>query len=178
MCHGSMVIHKLSSCHPWVCAYRDGVDTRPVTHQSLGLLLHLASVGRRSADAATDSGALRQRHLVALTLIRDHSPISQQDLAEGLHLDPSNVVGVLNELEERALVTRRRDPVDRRRHIVEISADGYAELAAMERRLACVEDELLKALTAEQRTTLHELLLRAAGGQVPSCSGEAGPGPC
>jgi DNA-binding MarR family transcriptional regulator len=173
-----MVVHKLCIRRPRAGGYPDEVDTRPVTHQSLALLLHLASVGRRSADAATDAGALRQRHLVALTLIRDHSPISQQDLAEGLHLDPSNVVGVLNELEERALVSRRRDPADRRRHIVEISEDGYAELAAMERRLACVEDDLLKALTADQRTALHELLLRAAGGQVPSCSGETGPSPC
>jgi DNA-binding MarR family transcriptional regulator len=42
-------------------------------------------------------------------------------------LDPSNVVGVLNELEERQLITRRRDPADRRCHIVEVSPRGEDE---------------------------------------------------
>lgn len=134
----------------------------------LPLLDHLARVGRRAAEASMAPGGLRPRHLIALTLLSDHGPIGQQDLGDTLRLDPSNVVGLLNELEERELIARRRDPVDRRRHIVELSPAGARELGRAQRGLLAVEDELLAGLTAEERATLHALLTRAAGS--PSCA--------
>jgi len=79
-----------------------------------------------------------------------------------------NVVGLLNELEERGLITRRRDPADRRRHIVEVSATGADELTQTYAQLGLVEDELFKTLTCEQRRTLHELLASAVAGLSPS----------
>lgn len=139
-----------------------------VQQQLLPLLDHLARIGRRAAEASMAPGGLRPRHLVALTLLQDHGPAGQQGLAESLKLDPSNVVALLNELEERELVTRRRDPADRRRHIVELSAAGERELACTRARYGLVEDELLGALTAEERATLYELLVRAVGSRAPS----------
>jgi DNA-binding MarR family transcriptional regulator len=108
--------------------------------------------------------------------LNDRGPLSQQELGEVLSLDPSNVVGLLNELEQRELVTRRRDPTDRRRHIVELSAKGEEALAAAYLRLESVEDSLLAALSVEERTTLHDLLVRAVGSETPSC-GVADEGP-
>jgi DNA-binding MarR family transcriptional regulator len=137
-------------------------------YHSIALLDHLARAGRRAAEAMLDPTGLRPRHLVALTLLSDHGAASQQGLADTLSLDPSNVVGLLNELEERGLITRRRDPADRRRHIVEISLDGADQLRAAQRLLACVEDDVLRALSADERAALHELLVRAAGGQLPA----------
>jgi DNA-binding MarR family transcriptional regulator len=145
-----------------------------VTHHSLALLDHLARVGRRAAETAAPPDALRPRHLVLLTLLRDHGTANQQGLAETLGLDPSNVVGLLNDLEDRLLVTRRRDPADRRRHIVELSELGGAELALAEQRLACVEDQVFRALSAQERTQLHHLLLRATGGRLPDCTNASG----
>src|SRR5882757_11320715 len=103
-------------------------------------------------------GGLRPRHLIALKLLSEQGPASQQGLADALSLDPSNVVGLLNELEERGLITRRRDPADRRRHIVELSLRGEKELCLAYNRLRLVEDELLSALSAEEKTTLYHLL--------------------
>lgn len=134
----------------------------------LPLLDHLARVGRRAAEASMAPGGLRPRHLVALTLLHDHGPQSQQSLGDTLRLDPSNVVGLLNELEERDLVLRRRDPADRRRHIVEISTTGARELGRAQDRLLDVEDQLFASLSGEERATLHALLTRAAG--TPSCA--------
>ena len=131
--------------------------------QSMPLIVHLARMGRRAADASTEEGGLRHRQLIALTLLSNRGATSQQGLGEALGLDPSNVVGLLNELEERGLTIRRRDPADRRRHIVELSQDGATALAAAQVRLGGVEDELLKALTPEERATLHMLLARAVG---------------
>ena len=105
-----------------------------VDYQSLPLLDHLARVGRRAAEASTPGG-LRPRHLRALGILSERGPLSQQSLGEVLSLDPSNVVGLLNELEERGLITRRRDCSDRRRHIVELSTTGEEALAAAYVRL-------------------------------------------
>jgi DNA-binding MarR family transcriptional regulator len=138
--------------------------------QILPLLDHLARVGRRAADLSVP-GWLRPRHMVALTLLRERGPMTQHAVGTALSLDPSNVVGLLNELEERELITRRRDPADRRRHIVGLSETGTGELTASYRKLGEVEDELFQSLTAEERATLHSLLSRASAGlaAVPAC---------
>jgi DNA-binding MarR family transcriptional regulator len=138
--------------------------------RSLPLLDHLARVGRRAAEVSMSPGGLRPRHLHALGILNERGSFTQQSLGEVLSLDPSNVVGLLNELEARGLVIRRRDPADRRRHIVEISAAGEGELAAAYLRLALVEEELLAALNVEERATLHQLLVRAAGTASPPCA--------
>ena len=143
-------------------------DTPASTHQSLVLINHLARITQRSSEAALDPTGLRPRHLIALTVLRDHGATTQGALGDALRLDPSNLVGLLNELEQRGLLERRRDPHDRRRHIVELSTDGRQALLNAERALLSVQDDVLGALDEDERATLHALLLRAAGGQVPS----------
>jgi len=139
------------------------------------MLDYLARVGRRTAESATDT--LRPRHVIALELLNEGA-LGQQALAEALSLDPSNVVGLLNELEERALITRRRDPADRRRHIVEISDRGVDELSIASTRFGLIEDELFSALDADERRTLHALLSRAVGSTSSQCAmGDTGPDP-
>jgi DNA-binding MarR family transcriptional regulator len=143
-----------------------------VLKQCTALLEHLARQSRRRSEEALTPLGLRPRHLVALTLLRDHGPATQQSLAEALQIDPSNLVGLLNELEVAGLAERRRDADDRRRHIVELSGRGSETLADAERALTKVEDEVLGALGPQERLALHELLLRATGGHLPTC-GEA-----
>ncbi len=145
--------------------------------QLLPLIDHLARVGRRATECLP--GCLRPRHMIALRLLGERGPMTQHAVGIALSLDPSNVVGLLNELEERGLVTRRRDPADRRRHIVELSAAGSGEVALTCDQLGRVEDDLFKALTADERAALYGLLSRAVGalapaGEAPGC---AAPGP-
>jgi DNA-binding MarR family transcriptional regulator len=107
--------------------------------------------------------------------------MTQHAVGTALSLDPSNVVGLLNELEERGLVARRRDPADRRRHIVELSPAGSDELAQTYSQLGLVEDDLFKALTAQERGTLHDLLARAVDALSPNPAAPcvaAEPPPC
>jgi DNA-binding MarR family transcriptional regulator len=140
--------------------------------QVLPLIEHLARVARRAYETGRcfEAGCLRPRQLVALNLLHEHGPLSQQALGEALTLDPSNVVGLLNELEERGLITRQRDPADRRRHIVSLSPAGQAELATTGGQLTAIEDDVLKALSPAERATLYELLQRAVG---PGSAGTA-----
>ena len=144
--------------------------TKTVTDQRLlPLLEHLARVGRRAFETTLEPGGLRPRHLIALKLLSERGPASQQALADSLSLDPSNVVGLLNELEERKLITRRRDSADRRRHIVELSPRGMRELCDAYDRLRRIDDDLLRPLSAQERVTLYDLLVRAVGAKTPPC---------
>jgi DNA-binding MarR family transcriptional regulator len=135
----------------------------------LPLLERLARVGRRAFEDTLEPGDLRPRHLIALKLLSEQGPASQQALADSLSLDPSNVVGLLNELEERKLITRRRDSADRRRHIVELSPRGKKELCDSYDRLRRIDDDLLRPLSARERATLYDLLVRAVGAKTPPC---------
>jgi DNA-binding MarR family transcriptional regulator len=163
----------------------DAQAPQPRSQQVLPLIEYLARVARRAYDTCQEPGCLRPRHLIALTLLHDGGPLSQQALGEALSLDPSNVVGLLNELELRGLIVRQRDPGDRRRHIVSLSEAGVRELAASGAQLDSVEDNLLAALSAAERATLRDLLVRAVGGAAAAegammdgkaaCAGPAGP---
>jgi DNA-binding MarR family transcriptional regulator len=79
-------------------------------------------------------------------------------------MDANNVVLLLNELEDQGHIARRRDPADRRRHLVELTAAGREALAGAERAQESIEDEVLGALDAEERATLWRLLTRALYG--------------
>ncbi len=148
----------------------DMTTTATATDQRLlPLLEHLARVGRRAFETTLQPGGLRPRHLIALKLLSERGPASQQALADSLSLDPSNVVGLLNELEERRLITRRRDSLDRRRHIVELSSRGQKELCDAYDRLRRIDDDLLSPLSTRERGTLYDLLARAVGAKTPPC---------
>ena len=86
------------------------------------LLTRLAKqVYRRSDEELL---GMHMRHLMALSYVRDHDGWPQQELAEVLCMDANNVVLLLNELEDLGFVARRRDPADRRRHVVQLSPQG------------------------------------------------------
>src|SRR6202022_3535047 len=135
----------------------------------LPLIEHLARVGRRASEVTLEPGGLPPRPLILPNPLSEKGPASQLALADSLSLDPSNVVGLLNELEERGLVTRRRDSADRRRHIVELSSRGERELCDAYARLRRVDDDLLSPLSARERVTLYDLLVRAVGAKTPPC---------
>ncbi len=123
----------------------------------------MARAMRRQFDEAVAPLGLRARHLVALTYLNDHGASAQQALIEALGLDASNLVALLNELEDHDLIVRRRDRADRRRGIIELSAEGEQVLALVDQALETVDDEMLAALSGDERATLNELLARCAG---------------
>lgn len=85
-------------------------------------------------------------------------------------MDGTNIVGLLNELEARQLIERRRSPEDRRRHLVELTGAGAEQLAKAESALSAAEDEVLGALDETQPETLYSLLQQAAVDTTVSCT--------
>ena len=128
---------------------------------SIGLLTQVSKVVYRRATEETIG--MRLKPLIALEHLRDNESCLQQGLAEMLMLDSNNCVLLLNELDDAGYIERRRDPVDRRRHIVEITPAGLEALTEGERRLEDLEGEVLGNLDAEERRALRDLLAKALG---------------
>src|SRR6266571_7640237 len=93
------------------------------------LLVKLGRALQHRFNDALKPSELMPRHLQVLDELRQ-GPMSQQALADRVGVDPTKLVGLLNDLEGKGLVVRRRDPVDRRRHIVENSRAGVARVDA------------------------------------------------
>jgi DNA-binding MarR family transcriptional regulator len=135
---------------------------QPCSPGSMVLLTRLAKqVYRHSSEELL---GMHLRHLATLSYLRENALAPQQDLAEAFCMDANNVVLLLNELEDSGYVARMRDPSDRRRHLVELTPSGGRALAKAEHGLEQVQDEVLKWLDAEERTTLWRLLTRALQG--------------
>jgi MarR family transcriptional regulator, temperature-dependent positive regulator of motility len=119
------------------------------------------SILKRSSEQVL---GMRVRQFQALAKVRDHPGISQQELAEGMLLDANAVVLLLNELEDLGYSVRRRDPEDRRRHILELTDAGRQAITRAEKGRESIEGEVLGGLSAEEKQTLRKLLTRALDG--------------
>lgn len=140
-------------------------EARSYAPNSMVLLTRLAKqVYRRSSEELL---GIHMRLLMALSYVRDHDNTPQQELAEALCMDANNVVLLLNELEDLGYVARRRDPDDRRRHLVGLTEEGSSVLTRAERAQETIEDDVLQALDPSERSVLWELLTRALQGAEP-----------
>jgi DNA-binding MarR family transcriptional regulator len=90
---------------------------------------------------------------------------SQQALSEALGIHRSAVVALVDDLEQRGLAERRRDPVDRRAHTLYLTPPGRDLLADLQRIADERDVELLTALDASERSQLISLLQRVAESQ-------------
>src|SRR3954452_13920002 len=122
------------------------------------LLIKLGRITMHRFGEALEPFGIRPRHVAALIELRDRGELTQQSLCSQLHLDPTNLVAILNDLEARGYATRRRDPGDRRRHLVEISKQGVAVIEKVAEVMDGVEDDMLQCFDAAEREELERLL--------------------
>jgi len=116
---------------------------------------------RRSSEELL---GMRLKPYMALGYIRDHPGATQQELENALFMDANSVVLILNELEAAQFSIRKRDPQDRRRHIVEMTAAGRHAIERADKARESLEDEVLAPLSAEERNTLRKLVQRVLDG--------------
>jgi DNA-binding MarR family transcriptional regulator len=122
------------------------------------LMIKLGRITMHRFSEALEPFGIRPRHVAALIELRDSGELTQQSLCGALHLDPTNVVAILNELEDRGYATRRRDPSDRRRHIVQVSAKGLRVIDKVSEVMDSVDDDLLADFDSGEREQVARLL--------------------
>jgi DNA-binding MarR family transcriptional regulator len=133
------------------------------------LMLRLALGFKARALDELEAAGFSQHHYVVLAVVGEQAHNAQAAIAAALGLDPSQLVGVLDALEARGLIARHRDPEDRRRHVVSLTAKGRQQLLRLRAKIDRLEDELFAPLDAKSRRDLHEMLLQLAAYHEPDC---------
>lgn len=129
--------------------------------QQLGFLLaRHGTIANDRVCGAFETCGLAARQGTTLMILGKSGSMGQQTLAAALEVDPSVLVGILNGLETSGLVERRRDPADRRRHIVAITEEGRSLLAKAHQAVTEVEQGLFADLSPEEITALRGLLAK------------------
>ncbi|QES21213.1 MarR family transcriptional regulator [Streptomyces venezuelae] len=136
----------------------DGMAAHPTDR--LGFLLSFRGelTGAR-IRAALGVAGLHPRNAMTLMQLAPGA-MSQRELAAVMEIDPSQLVAILNELESEGLAERRRDPADRRRHIVEITPAGAEALERVDSAVSAAERELFGDLSVAEQALLRGLLDR------------------
>jgi MarR family transcriptional regulator, transcriptional regulator for hemolysin len=143
--------------------------------------LHLSQtarvVGRAFDDALAQVGGSVPEWLVLLNLkIRPQA--SQRELAEAIGLREATVTHHLNAMDTRGLLTRRRDPANRRVHLVELTDAGETAFLRLRDAATSFDRQLRDGFTDADLEQLGGLLDRlarnASGGHVSASHPSAG----
>jgi DNA-binding MarR family transcriptional regulator len=126
------------------------------------LAMRLARVAGYRVGHALEALGMRTHEFAVLHYVRDAGPLSQQDLGQALRINPSNLVALLDALQADGLIVRARDPADRRRHLVGLTADGDRRLLRARKAAEDAEQELLAPLSPAERRAFVEVLERLA----------------
>jgi DNA-binding MarR family transcriptional regulator len=137
-----------------------------VTPDLSSLAHRLANITRRKMGErmareqwAIDAG-FRPGCVGVLRTVAALEPVSQREVSERMVLDPSDLVSLVDILEEAGLVERRRNPADRRRHSLEITPAGRTAVRRLEAVGREVSEEVLAPLDEDERMVLAHLLER------------------
>ncbi|HEY3509921.1 MULTISPECIES: MarR family winged helix-turn-helix transcriptional regulator [Kribbella] len=118
-----------------------------------------AQTQRVSSEALRAIGAHKD-HFVVLAALAEFGPASQAAVAGRARVYKSDLVAVLNELEDGGWIRRAPDPTDKRRNVITITAAGDARLAELDGVLSAVNNHITAPLTANERAQLFSLLTR------------------
>ncbi|HST71140.1 MarR family transcriptional regulator [Kocuria sp.] len=130
--------------------------------ESFFLMARLASTGSAAANRALADLGLKVRHYSVLALACSGEEPTQRELSQFLVLDPSQIVSIIDELEQRGAVERRTDPRDRRSKIVAPTGAGRELYAEAQGLVAAAAAESLDGLSVAERQDLLRLLQKAA----------------
>jgi MarR family transcriptional regulator, transcriptional regulator for hemolysin len=130
----------------------------------LGLRLTRVSraVSRAFDEALNQAGGSLPIWLVMIAL-KSHPAASQRQLAEAVGIQGATLTHHLNAMESAGLVTRRRDPGNRRLHVVELTPDGDALFLRLRDAALAFDQQLRTGLSQDETRQLEALLSRLAG---------------
>jgi DNA-binding MarR family transcriptional regulator len=146
----------------------NGVRAAPARELSRRAGFLLAQLGTHAHRRFAERLArieLHPRQFGILSHLAGSEGQSQQALGIALGIHRSAVVALVDDLEQRGLAERRRDPTDRRAYTLYLTPTGRDLLADLKRIAEEHEAELLSTLDASERRQLISLLQRVAHSQ-------------
>ena len=127
--------------------------------------LHLArtarSVSRAFDDALAQAGGSVPVWLVLISL-KSQPVRNQRELAEAVGVREATLTHHLNSMDEQGLITRRRDPANRRVHLVELTEAGEAAFQRLRGAATAFDQRLRAGLSGDEVSQLEALLGRLA----------------
>ena len=123
-------------------------------------------VSRAFDDALAATGGSLPVWLVLLNL-KIQSDTNQRQLAEAVGISGATLTHHLNAMEEEGLIMRRRDPSNRRNHIIEISPAGERAFHRLAGAAQAFDERLRSRISAAELATLQTLLGQLGAGLEP-----------
>ena len=102
------------------------------------------------------------RHVSLMAVVDAEGPLSQREAGRRLLIDKSPMVGLIDDLERLGLAERRRGRSDRRVQDIHLTAKGGRALQRVTQLADEGNERTFGALDDDERTVLHDLLLRVA----------------
>lgn len=138
------------------------------TQEPIGLQLARTAkaVSRAFDDALTAAGGSRPTWLILLSLKRKAWG-TQAELARSLDISGPTLTHHLDGLERSGLITRHRDPDNRRVHVVELTTDGDAMFHRLRQAATRHDARLRTGIEADELEALSRLLARLHDNVIP-----------
>lgn len=118
------------------------------------LLSKLGHRAKRMFTQRLEPLALKANHVQVLVFLGGHPGASQRGLVDALRVTPSTVVDLIDELQDRGLVQRTRNPLNRRASLLSLTGEGHVMLRRALALSREVEQDLLAPLAARDRPRL------------------------
>ncbi len=99
-----------------------------------------------------------------LAKLREVGPCSQNHLGRLVHYDSATITGVINRLRKHGLIKSYEDPLDRRRHAVDLTDKGRRIADEAIIAISQISSETFAPLSAIERRTLVQLLNKVIAG--------------
>ena len=138
---------------------------RDLSRRLAFLLVQLGTHAHREFADRLERLGLHPRHFGMLSHLAASEGGSQQALSDALGIHRSAVVALVDDLEQRGLAERRRDPSDRRAYTLHLTPAGRDLLTDLERIATEHDADLTSALDPSERRQLISLLQRVAESQ-------------
>ena len=125
--------------------------------------LHLARTARsviRAFDKALAQAGDSVPVWLVLISLKTQQLGNQRNLAEEVGIKEATLTHHLNSMEEQGLITRRRDPANRRVHLVELTEAGEAAFHQLRGAAAAFDERLRAGLSGDEVARLADLLSR------------------
>ena len=123
----------------------------------------LRNLLRMRAAMVTDPHDLPAGSLTVLSIVSANEGCCQSALADRSGMFTTNVVNIVNELEDRALVRRVRSKQDRRFKTVVLTQEGCDLMETLQNQIAAIEDSIAREFDDGEMVRFIEFLDRAIG---------------